>query len=85
MPLETILAVLTSAVGAFAGLSRALAGFNRKLERRFEVLEQNLDTLEDRLIRDYLLKEDFLREVQAVHHKLDRILDYILINNRSKD
>jgi hypothetical protein len=30
------------------------------------------------VIRDYVLKEDFLREVQAVHTKLDRILDHIL-------
>ena len=28
--------------------------------------------------RDYVLKEDFLREMQAVHTKLDRILDHLL-------
>ena len=78
MPLETVIAVLSGSVGAFAGLSRALANFNRRIDRRFETLERNLDTLEDRVIRDYVLKEDFLREMQAVHNKLDRILDHIL-------
>lgn len=78
MPLETVIAVLSGSVGAFAGLSRALANFNRRIDKRFEVLERDLDTLEDRVIRDYVLKEDFLREMQAVHNKLDRILDHIL-------
>jgi len=78
---EFILAVLSGAAGAFAGLTRALSNFNRKIERRFEALEQDLDTFQDRVIHDYVLKEDFLREIQAVHTKLDRILDYILNNN----
>jgi len=30
------------------------------------------------VIHDYVLKEDFLREMQAVHTKLDRILDHLL-------
>jgi hypothetical protein len=29
-------------------------------------------------MKEYVLKEDFLREIQAVHNKLDRILDHIL-------
>ncbi len=29
-------------------------------------------------ISSYVLKEDFLREMQAVHSKLDRILDHLL-------
>lgn len=79
---EFILAILSGAFGAFAGLTKALGNFNRKIERRFESLEQDLDSFQDRVIRDYVLKEDFLREIQAVHNKLDRILDYIL--NTSK-
>lgn len=75
---ELIVAVLSGAAGAFAGLSRALSNFNQKIEKRFDVLERNLDTFQDRVIHDYVLKEDFLREVQAVHNKLDRILDHIL-------
>lgn len=75
---ELIAAVFSGSIGAFAGLSRALNNFNRRIERRFEVIESNLDTFQDRVIKDYVLKEDFLREVQAVHTKLDRILDHIL-------
>ncbi len=79
---ELIFAVLSGSAGAFAGLSRALSNFNKKLDRRFESLERELDTFQDRVIKDYVLKEDFLREVQAVHSKLDRILDHILNHNR---
>jgi len=75
---ELIVAVISGAAGAFAGLSRALSNFNQKIEKRFDILERNLDTFQDRVIHDYVLKEDFLREVQAVHNKLDRILDHIL-------
>jgi antirestriction protein len=75
---ELIIAVISSSIGAFAGLTRALSNFNRKLERRFESLEADLEKFQDRVIHDYVLKEDFLREVQAVHNKLDRILDHIL-------
>lgn len=75
---EIVVAVLSGSAGAFAGLSRALSAFNRKLEKRFENIERDLDSFQDRVIRDYVLKEDFLREMQAVHNKLDRILDHIL-------
>lgn len=78
---ELILAILSGAAGAFAGLTRALSNFNKKIEHRFEVIEKELDIFQDRVIRDYVLKEDFLREVQAVHSKLDRILDHILNTN----
>lgn len=83
MPIETIVAVLSGSVGAFAGLSRALSNFNRRIDKRFEVLERGLDNLEDRVIRDYVLKEDFLREMQGVHNKLDRILDHILNSTKN--
>jgi hypothetical protein len=75
---ELIAAVLSGSIGAFAGLSRALSNFNRRIEHRFEVIENDIDNLQDRVIKEYVLKEDFLREVQAVHTKLDRILDHIL-------
>lgn len=75
---ELIAAVLSGSFGAFAGLSRALNNFNRRIERRFEVLERDFDNFQNRVIKEYVLKEDFLREVQAVHTKLDRILDHIL-------
>ena len=75
---ELITAVLSGSIGAFAGLSRALSNFNKKLDKRFEGIERDLDTLQNRVVCDYVLKEDFLREMQAVHNKLDRILDHLL-------
>lgn len=79
---ELLLAIISGAAGAFAGLTRALSGFNKRIEKRFEALEQELDTFQTQVVHDYVLKEDFLREIQAVHNKLDRILDYILNANR---
>ena len=75
---ELIAAVLSGSIGAFAGLSRALSNFNKKLDKRFESIERDLDNLQNRVVCDYVLKEDFLREMQAVHNKLDRILDHLL-------
>ena len=75
---ELILAVISGGAVAFAGLSRALSNFNKSIERRFEAIEADLDNFQDRVIKEYVLKEDFLREMQAVHTKLDRILDHIL-------
>ena len=75
---ELIAAVLAGSIGAFAGLSRALSNFNKKLDKRFEGIERDLDNLQNRVVCDYVLKEDFLREMQAVHNKLDRILDHLL-------
>lgn len=77
---ELIFAVISSGVGAFAGLSKSLSEFNKKIERRFESVEKDLDLFQDRVLRNYVLKEDFLREIQSVHSKLDRILDHILAN-----
>ena len=78
MPIETVLTGLSAGIAAFAGLSKALHNSQERLNRRFEKIETNLDILEDRVIRDYVLKEDFLREVQAVHSKLCRILDRVM-------
>ncbi len=78
METEVIAAVISGSVGAFVGIGRALANFNRKLDRRFEVLERDIDNLNNKVVCDYVLKEDFLREMQAVHTKLDRILDHLL-------
>ena len=78
MEQELIAAVLSGSIGAFAGLSRALGNFNKKLDKRFERIERDLDSLQNRVVCDYVLKEDFLREMQAVHNKLDRILDHLL-------
>jgi flagellar capping protein FliD len=76
---EIIFALLSGAAGAFAGLSKALSNFIAKLDTRFSRLQESIDDLEDRVIRDYVLKEDFLRELQSLHNKLDRILEHILL------
>ena len=78
MSTEVIAAIISGSVGAFAGLTRALSNFNQKLDKRFEVIERDLDNLQNRVVCDYVLKEDFLREMQAVHNKLDRILEHLL-------
>ena len=78
METEVIAAVISGSVGAFVGIGRALSNFNRKLDRRFEVLERDIDNLNNKVVCDYVLKEDFLREMQSVHTKLDRILDHLL-------
>ena len=82
MPPEILIATLSGAAGAFAGLSKALSRFHERLDKRFKQLEMDLDRLEDRVINNYVLKEDFVREVQAVHNKLDRILDHLIATNQ---
>ena len=77
---EMITAVITGGIGAFTGLSRALASFNNKMERRFERLEDDFDDLQDRVTDNYVLKEDFVREMESVHSKRDRILDHLISN-----
>ena len=77
---ELITAVITGGIGAFTGLSRALNNFNKKLDRRFERLEDDYDSLYDSMTKEYVLKEDFRREIESVHTKLDRILDHLLSN-----
>jgi len=74
---QVIAAIISGSIGAFAGISRALGNFNKKLDRRFENIEKNVEKLYE-VLHDYVLKEDFLREMQAVHSKLDRILDHLL-------
>lgn len=77
---ELITAVITGGIGAFTGLSRALNNFNKKIDRRFERLEDDYDALYDSMTKEYVLKEDFRREIESVHTKLDRILDHLLSN-----
>ena len=81
MEVELIAAIISGSVGVFAGLSRALGNFNKKLDRRFNNIENDLSKLKNEVIHDYVLKEDFLREMQSVHTKLDRILDHLLAKN----
>ena len=75
---QVIAAIISGSIGAFAGISRALSNFNRKLDRKFDRIQKDVDELKNSVIHDYVLKEDFLREMQGVHTKLDRILDHLL-------
>lgn len=80
---EILIAAGSAAIGAFGGIAKAHNNFKTKLNTRFERLEEDIDKLRDSVVRDYVLKEDFLREVQAVHSKLDRILDYLIMQKPS--
>ena len=75
---EVIIAAITAGLAAFTGLSKSLSTFNERINSRFEKIENNYEKLENTIIRDYVLKQDFLREMQAVHQKLDRIWDYMM-------
>lgn len=75
---EIILAAITAGLAAFTGLSKSLSAFNDKIDKRFQNIEKDYDRLENTIIRDYVLKQDFLREMQSVHQKLDRIWDYMM-------
>ena len=75
---QVIAAIISGSIGAFAGISRALGNFNKKIDRKFDRIQREVDDLKNSVIHDYVLKEDFLREMQGVHTKLDRILDHFL-------
>ena len=75
---QVIAAIKSGSIGAFAGISRALGNFNKKIDRKFDRIQREVDDLKNSVIHDYVLKEDFLREMQGVHTKLDRILDHLL-------
>lgn len=76
---EIIIAAGSAAIGAFGGIVKAHNNFKTKLNSRFEKIEDSIDQLRNSVVHDYVLKEDFLREMQAVHSKLDRILDYLIM------
>ena len=78
---QVIAAIISGSICAFAGISRALGNFNKKIDRKFDRIQREVDDLKNTVIHDYVLKEDFLREMQAVHTKLDRILDHLLNHN----
>jgi len=75
---ETLMAVVSAGLAAFAGLGKALGRFNEKLDIRLRRIENDIDELQDNMLRDYVLKQDFLREMQSVHQKLDRIWEHMI-------
>ena len=82
MGIEILIAAASGAAGAFGGITKAHSQFQDRLNKRFERVETDVSNLRNKVLHDYVLKEDFLREMQAVHSKLDRILDYLIATNR---
>ena len=74
---EIIAIAITSAVAAFAGVVKAINGFNDKLHRRFYKLEEKINRVEDNMLRDYVMKEDLIREMNNVNQKLDKIWEFL--------
>tara|TARA_B100000287_G_C20543126_1_gene745438 strand:+ start:625 stop:888 length:264 start_codon:yes stop_codon:yes gene_type:complete len=74
---EVIAIAITSALAAFAGVVRALNGFNDKLQRRFDKLQNEINRVEDDMLRDYVMKQDFIREMNNVNQKLDKIWEFL--------
>ena len=58
---QVIAAIISGSIGAFAGISRALGNFNKKLDRKFDRIQREVDDLKNTVIHDYVLKEDFLK------------------------
>ena len=56
---QVIAAIISGSIGAFAGISRALGNFNKKLDRKFDRIQKDVDELKNSVIHDYVLKEDF--------------------------
>ena len=75
---EILISAASGAAGALGVLFKAHSTSQERTNRRFERLEGDLSNLKNNVLHDYVLKEDFLREMQAVHNKLDRILDYLI-------
>ena len=56
---QVIAAIISGSIGAFAGISRALGNFNKKIDRKFDRIQREVDDLKNTVIHDYVLKEDF--------------------------
>ena len=41
----------------------------KKIQRRFNKLQDEINRVEDDMIRGYVLKQDFIREMDVVHQK----------------
>jgi hypothetical protein len=79
---DIFLAAASGAGSAFGVATQLNNRYQDRLNKRFERIENSIEKLKDEIVRDYVLKEDFLREMQAVHSKLDRILDYLITASR---
>ena len=52
MSTEVLAAIISGSIGAFAGITKALTNFNKNLDKRFEVIERDLDNLQNRFVCD---------------------------------
>jgi len=75
---EIVAVIITSAFAAFTGVGRALHTFNNKIQKKFHELDKKINDVEEEMIRDYVLKQDFIREMSSVNNKLDRILELMI-------
>ena len=78
---EVIAIAITSGLAAFTGVIKSLNGFNEKIQRRFNKLQDEINRVEDDMVRGYVLRQDFIREMDVVHQKLDRILELMIKQN----
>ena len=78
-------AAVSGALGALGTIIKWNDSAKASLDRRFLKIETDLDSFKNTVLHDYVLKEDFLREMQAVHNKLDRILDYLMTRSSSSN
>jgi len=75
---EIIAVTITSALAASTGVGRALNTFNEKIQKKFNELEKKIHDVEEDMIRDYVLKQDFIREMNVLNRKLDRIWELMI-------
>jgi hypothetical protein len=80
---EIIAVIITSAFAAFTGVGRALNTFNEKIQKKFNDLENKIHEVEEDMIRDYVLKQDFIREMNGLNQKLDRIWEFMIKQNQN--
>ena len=52
---QVIAAIISGSIGAFAGISRALGNFNKKIDRKFDRIQREVDDLKNSVIHDLSL------------------------------
>ena len=52
---QVIAAIISGSIGAFAGISRALGNFNKKIDRKFDRIQREVDDFKNSVIHDYVL------------------------------
>ena len=85
---EYLAIALTAAISAATGGSWAMSKLMSRLGERLNSQSRRVDLLEDQVNRmplDYVLKVDFLREIQEMHNnfreinnKLDKLMEKLL-------